>query len=436
MGAVTGTGSSGTYTGLYEGMKAIFEEPMSENLVQESEVLDLFSNDASVPVKETNGGRYIEMAHYFASGGGYSAGDEGGYLPTSVAPLIKNSQITLKKNTVLVEMTGEAYRRVKQGEAAFLDWGAQALPKYAETFAHHLDRQAVGTGTGIIARINMATPASTDLAIDSAYGIAGYTGATKLLLRNESLRASPNADGSSPRTGAPTVTKIDHRNSDIDVTALFASAADNDYLFQGDANIYGNGSKEIMGLLGIVDDGGNVAVFQTLTRADYPEVWNCQTADATGSGFDGTLSEELIVKAADDTREYGGGNVNVLVASTSGARSFWKSLKPDRVINDPAGSYEGGKADLMCRVGPDRVLKVRSCRKVPAEIAFGLTTSTLKRWQHGSGFHWDDTTGSIWERSSDSTGRRDAYFAVGIWEGQLGCIAPAKNFLIENLTAA
>ena len=433
--AITGIGTSGSYVGLNEAMKVIFQGPVSENLVQDSELLGEFDTDSSIPVTETKGGRYIELAHYFSGGGGYGASAEGSYIPTPTAPVFKNSQLYLKKNVAVVEMTGEAYRRVKGDEGAFLDWGANVLPRNVQTFRHHLDRQAMGTGTGIIARVNMASPASADLAIDTAFGIAGLTGATRLFVRGMSLMLDDTSTGASPRTEAATVTGIDHANSDINLSLLPTSTTDNDYIFQGDANANGGGSVEMMGLLGMVDDGSVLSVFQGITRSAYPEVWNAQVVDASSGSFGSTLSEEVIVKAADDVADYGGGAVDTLICSTSGLRSYWKSIKPDRVLNDPSGSYEGGKGALRVRVG-ERVIRLKAVRKCPPEVAFLLHKASFKRWQVGGGFQWDDTTGSIWERSTNSTGRRDAYFAVGIFEGQLGCIAPAHNALIENLAAA
>jgi hypothetical protein len=59
----------------------------------------------------------------------------------------------------------------------------------------------------------------------------------------------------------------------------------------------------------------------------------------------------------------------------------------------------------------------------------------MKRW-HNAGFFWDDTTGSIWNRVTDSTGRKDAYYATGVIVFQTGCLAPRHNARIINLLAS
>jgi hypothetical protein len=123
-----------------------------------------------------------------------------------------------------------------------------------------------------------------------------------------------------------------------------------------------------------------------------------------------------------------------VLLNRSGARSFWKNLKNDRVINDPRGTYEGGKATLKMILG-DSIAQVRSCRKIPLSRCYGIDPSTIQRYKIGDG-KWDDTDGSIWNRVVDSTGRKDAFFAVFVKEEELGSGNPAGNFKLTTLSAA
>lgn len=433
---ITGTKSSGSdFVGLNEGMKIVSEDPISENLVTESEVMDLYERDMNIPIKETEGGRYIELAHYFADGGGFGFRDEDSYVPVSTPPLIKNSQVFLKKAHMVVDMSGQAMRRVKKGNAAFLSWAKVALPNAVRRFRHHMDVALLGSGTGLYARVNAGTPA-TNLVVDSAFGVTGLSGVTKLFQSNDLIRAAAGATGSTLRVGTMRVLGITSATNVLTVDALSTALADDDYITIGDDNGNQFGSVAMMGLLGHIDDGAVLSVYQGITRATYPEFWRAKVFDAATAEYGGTLSEDLIVRASDDTEEYGGGTVTYLVMSKSGSRSFWKTMKGDRIINDPAGNYTGGKGELKVRVGPDRTLTLKTIRKMPDELAFGIDKSSLKRWQVGSGFHWDDTDGSIWNRTTDANGRRDAFFAVGVYEGQTGCVAPARNFKIRGLAAA
>lgn len=442
--ATTGTkvtSGNSDFIGLNEAMKVIFEDPINEVVVSESELLNLFETDPSIPVKESLGGRYIELAHYFDDGGGVGARTESDYMPTPTSPVIKSSDVFLKKNMLVVEMSGQAYRRVKQGEAAFLDWAASALPKGVRRLQHHLDRQAFAFGKGIMAQVSSIS--SNTITLKNAYGTSvSFSDAATLFQVNDLLRIGPNADGSSLRTDPAAgckVTDVSVSGGTITVSNVPASSAANDYIFLGDANgdgSWGGGTtdKEMMGLLGIVDDGTNVSTFQNLARSGLTR-WQGVIQDSTAAGFSGVLSEDLLTKVDDDIFVQGGGKPDFLVTGRSGLRSYWKSLKGDRMFVDPR-SYTGGKenAGMQIILG-DRTLTARVARKCPTELAFLIEKASLKRWQV-KGYSWDDTTGSIWKQWSDGTGRKDAFYAWGVYEAQLGCVAPRHNAQIQKLAAA
>jgi hypothetical protein len=74
-------------------------------------------------------------------------------------------------------------------------------------------------------------------------------------------------------------------------------------------------------------------------------------------------------------------------------------------------------------------------RKLPPEVCFALQSDTWRRLTLGT-WDWDDRTGSIWNRVTDSVGRKDAFFATGNMYEQLFCTAPRKNVRIDNLSAS
>lgn len=436
--STTGTGTGSDFSGLNDMLKETYSDAFENNIEKEQEVLDLIevAGEGSYQVVEGPDGKQINLGHVFSSGGGVGAISEDDYLPTPTNPTTDQSQVTIKELIAVVELSGRALRRVKQGPAAFVTWADEALPRKARRLAFHKDRMAVGTGTGIICRINMATPAADDLAIDSAYGVAGLEGPTMLLLRDDNLRFGPNANGSSLRTETAKVTQVDYPNSEIDIDALPTATADDDYVFQGDANWQAIGTREIMGLEGHIDDGTNVATYQGLVRADFPEM-NAQVVDASDAtlGFNQTLSEEILDYADSLCFERGNmGAPSVILVNRSGQRSFWKSLKGDRVLNDPAGTFTGGKAELRMILG-NRIVKVRAARKVPSSRAYGIDPAPFRRFKIGSG-RWDDTDGAVFNRVVNSTGRKDAFFAVYVEEENTGCGDPARSFKITDLAAA
>jgi hypothetical protein len=433
------TGATTTTTNLTEAMKIIFNEPMYNNVVTDAELQGLIEEDNNVQVEETTGGRYIETAQYFQLPAGVGARAESDYIPVPGAPNVKNARVYLKKVQGVVEMTGDTMRRVKSDRGAFLNWSERALPDLVTRLVNEVDRMWLGYGAGIKARVNDASP-DTTLQIDSALGIAGYEDPFLQFLEGESVVFSANANGSPLRSAGSNQSAVINSITQsptatiLTIDALPTGVAQDDYIFAGDdagASVQNSGvDREFMGLLGMVDDGTVLSTFQNLLRSSYL-LWNSIVIAGGTDPFTGSLTEDLLVYADDQTYILGGGKVDKIVTSRSGARSYWKSLKGDRSFNDPRG-YTGGKGPLSVLLG-DRDVGIKVARKMPPQLAFGLQLDTFKRWTLGM-WEWDDTTGAIWNRVTDGTGRKDAFYGVGNLYQQNGCLAPRKNFRIQGLT--
>jgi hypothetical protein len=448
-GVTTTAFNAGGASDINEALKIFFNDPVIYNVVSDSELLGLFQEDNNVKQDETTGGRYIETAQYFTLPAGVGARAEGEYIPVPDGPVIKNSRILLKKIQGTVEMTGDVMRRVKGDMGAYLNWMERALPDLVTRLNNELDRMTLGYGNGVKARIN-ALPGGVIVRVDRSFGAAinsvNLSDSFLEFLEGERIVASANANGNPIRNaGAGQSARIVSVNPDVGlnvyqeltVDAIPGAWAQNDYLFAGDPSGVstqdaGGADREVMGLLGMVDDGTVLSTFQNLVRATY-KLWNSVAIDGSVAPYNGALNEDLIVFADDQTYVMGGGKIDAFVTSRSGARSLWKSLKGDRILNDPR-SYTGGKGPIGIILG-DRDVTLKVCRKMPPELAFGLQKDTFKRWTLG-GFIWDDTPGAIWNRVTDATGRKDAFYAVGNLYLQLGCLAPRKNFRIGALSRA
>lgn len=438
--AVTGTKSSGSdFVGLNEALKHTYTEAMQSNIEGEQEVTQVFKDAGDFETAEGSDGKQVNIGHYLSAGGGVSFMSEDDYIIEDQVPEWKQGSITIKQIAARVTLSGRTLRRVKEGPAAFASWAEMALPEKAKRFAFHKDGALLGTGTGIVGRIS-GTPDGTGDAITSAFGISSLEGAINLLQRGDSLRYASDAAGSSLRSGVVVVSAINYGASTFNTTVggsagTATSAAANDYVFLGDANVNSAG-KAYMGLEGMIDDGTNLSSFQGLTRASYPELLNSQIVDASTYGTSpSSLSEDLIDYVDSLQWERAGGKTSVILVNRSGQRSFWRTLKGDRVLNDPAGQFTGGKAagGLKMLLG-DRVVVIKPARKVPSSRAYLIDTSTMRRFRASAG-RWDDITGSVWNRVTNSTGVKDAVFAVYIEEEQYACFNPAKNGKITNLAA-
>lgn len=425
-------------TGLADVLKTVYEPLMRDLSVTESECWDLFTEEENFDVTEGPDGKQINLAHVFSYGGGVGAMGEGDYIYASQDPDIKQSSVTIKQWGATVEMSGRVMRRVKEGPAAFATWAERILPERVRRLVFHKDRALLGLGTGILFQLNGTPGAATAQAINNAYGISGLTGAEFMTWNGDSLRYASDAAGTSLRTGAAVVKAVHFAAKTIDTDILPTSATGGDFVALGDANVNGFGSKENMGLLGIVDDGTNLSSLQGLSRTTYPlmQAQIINAATANGGIYNGLFSEDLLDFADATAYERGLGKPDVVLTNRTARRAFWKDLKNDRRINDPMGSYTGGRSDGGLRmILGDRSVELRVARKVPSSIALLLQKDTLRMFRVGAG-RWDDTSGSIWTRSVDATGRKDAYFANYVEEFEVACTAPNKNLQINTLSAA
>jgi len=422
-------------------LKQTYSGPFSANIEGESEVLSSFKDAGEFETVDGPDGKQINLGQYISAGGGLSAMLEDDYFPDNVAPGWLQSNLTIKQIAARVDLSGRAFRRAIEGPAAFASWAEMALTERAKRVAFHMDRMSLGTGTGIVGRIVTSPPTGTGDQIASAFGIAGLGTALNLFLRDETLRYGPNANGTSPRAGVAHVVRLNYGADTYDTDlvgalgtpAIPTSSVANDYVFVGSANVNGSGAREIMGLEGHLDDGTNVATYQGITRSNYPDVLYAQIINSTTS-YSGNASEDLFDFADATCYERAGGRPDLILVNRSGQRSFWKGLRGDRVLNDPQGSYTGGKTNLKMMLG-DRIVEIRAARKVPVSRAYGIDRSTFRRFKIGSG-RWDSVTGSIWNRVQDSTGVKDAAYAIWIQEEELACVQPAKSFKVTNLVAA
>jgi hypothetical protein len=75
-------------------MKVVYSDPLIVDIVNESELLDMFQQDFNVKTEETTGGRYVEMAHYLRLAGAAGARAENDYIPVPQSPRNINSHLS------------------------------------------------------------------------------------------------------------------------------------------------------------------------------------------------------------------------------------------------------------------------------------------------------------------------------------------------------
>jgi hypothetical protein len=372
-----------------QALKIFFNEPVAEDIVYDSELLSLFEEDNNVKQDETTGGRYIETAQYFQLPAGVGARAENEYIPIPDGPVIQNSRVFLKKIQGVLEMTGDVMRRVKGDLGAYLNWAERAMPDLVKRVDHEIDRMLFGYGNGALARVN-AIPDGTHLDVDRSFGVTGAGPAWLNFLEGMRVVFSVNANSVPLRNpGAGQSAQVVAVNPALGVAGRLTTDANpaavvvNDYIFPGDAaGASGQDAsgvdREVMGLLGMDDDGTILATFQNLARGTYL-LFQSIMIDSTAVPYNSVLTEDILVFADDEVFLKGMGKPDAIITSRSGARGYWKSLKGDRVIPTPQG-YQGGFGQGADRPGKfglkvllgDRDVPLKACRKCPTNYTFGL----------------------------------------------------------------
>lgn len=421
-------GASETTTSLNEMMKVMFDDTFIPEVVQDTELMDWFPEGEAVNGPD---GRYFETAQLYQFPGAVGfrgeAGSGSGYVPQAGGGKAVNGRINLKKVMGSLQETAEVLKKIKGDRTAFANWAEEQFPLFKKSYADVLDGALLGDGSGIKARVNDATPATT-LIVDSAIGVAGWDRALLQFHVGEHLKASANHNGSSPRALTMTVTDIDWDNDAIVVDQLATLLADDDYLFEGDSADNSAG-KAVMGLAGLVDDGNIVQTLQYIDRSQY-KWFKSYVHDGGGD----VVSETMLIEADRVARLRGGGQVDSIVMSEDAFNAVWKDLKLDRQMTDPR-AYQGGRKGIDIFFGATRTIQLRTARKMPSSLVYGLQRDQIRKFMLHD-WEWDDTTGSIWRQVTDSTGVQDAFFAYGSAYFQFAIKSPRTCWRAQNFALA
>lgn len=414
-------GVTAATTDLDELMKITFADTVISEVVTDTELLDQFPDGETITGPE---GRYFELAHLVELPGSVGSRSEGGYIPVPNTGRAVNGRVNLKKLMGSLEETAEVLKKIKGDRTAFTNWAEQQFPYFKEGLSDEIDRQLLADSSGIRARVNDATPATT-LIVDSTFGVAGYDKSLLQFRKGMFLKASANADGSSPHATTYEVTDIDWESDAIVVDAV-TSLADNDYLFEGDAADNSAG-KDVMGLLGLVDNGDIVDTLQNVTRST--DLWFKSYVNDMGGD---PLTEDGLIDTDRVARQRGGGKVDLIVLSEEAFNEVWRDLRDSRAINDPR-SYTAGRDGITVLFGGTRTVRLKTARKMPSTLCFGLQKNMFRKHVLHE-FEWDDTTGAIWKQVVDSTGRKDAFYAYGSMYMEMAIKSPQRCWRAENFS--
>lgn len=414
-------GNTETTANLDALMKITFDDTLIVETVTDTELLDLFPEGE---VKHGPEGRHFETAQLYQAPGSIGARSEGDYVPTPSGAKAANAKINLKKVMGSLEETAEVLKKIRGDKAAFVDWAKEQFPQFREKLSDELDRQALGDGSGIRARVDGDPDGENSFAVKDTLGVAGFDQSLMQFQRGVNLKAGPNADGSNPRAGSMSLLDVNWDDGELIVDDSVTGLDDGDFIWEGD-EASGSVGKEMMGLVGMVDDGGIVETLQALDRSEHHWFRSYVASDGAKE-----LNEDLLIEVDKIARFRGGGEVDTIISSEDAFNVVWRDLRADRAINDPR-AYTAGRKGIDVLFGGTRVVNIRTARKLPSKLIFGLQSDQFRRFVLHE-WEWDDTTGSIWKQVVDSVGRKDAFYAYGSMHAELAIKSPQRCWRVDD----
>ncbi len=377
-----------------------------------------------------DGRRVIQPVHT-ARNVGVSAIGTGGLLPTAGAQGYTDLTIPYRYVYGRVDIGGTVMKQTRTSQGAFDDVMDTEIEGAIKDGARDLSRQVQGDGTGTLC-ILTGTGASQTQALANGQGVADNDD-----IPGRFLFAGQVVVGITALTGAwefvRTVQSVSADLKNVVFTATVTPSAANTIIVRaGSASAavladaaYNN---EIMGLLGMVDDGTYVSSYFSNTRTSFPGL-NATRLDLGG----GNLSLDIMHRAFHAIDQASDGKINMLAANQVTAREYYALLQVmKRYVDTAALSPDGGLKRRADNQGYDiefNQVPLREDRDVPLGLLHGLTLDSFRRYSITEG-EWADDDGRILLRNATT----DSYEGrLRVLFGNAACLAPNQNFTISSI---
>ena len=377
-----------------------------------------------------DGRRVIQPVHS-ARNTGVSALAEGGVLPDAGNQAYVDLTIPFRYVYGRVNISGPVMKQTRTSQGAFDDVMDQEIEGAIRDGARDLSRQIQGDGRGVLCQLS-GTGAGVAQALINGQGVTDNNDVPGRFLAKGMVVA-----GITALTGAweftRTVSSVSADLKTVTFTATVTPSAVNTILVrQGSAAgvALGDGAfqNEIMGLLGMVDDGTFVSTYFGLTRSATIGLSAQRLALGAGS-----LSLDILHRGFHAVDQLGDGKIGQLVSHQVTAREYYALLQVmKRYVDAGALSPDGGLKRRSDNQGYDiefNQVPLREDRDVPLGIIHGLDMDSFRRYSLTEG-EWADDDGRILLRNATT----DSYEGrLRVLFGNAACLAPNRNFTISGI---
>lgn len=383
-------------------------------------------------------GRQVMYPIHVGRNEGVGASAEGARLPVAGAQQYTTVKIPEKFNYGRIELTAQVIKSSLSNKGAFARAMDSELKGMVRDLANDRERQAFGSGTGILGLINgtQSISATTTLAVDSPFGYAITTNGARFLNPGMTIAVLAPAAGTVEGTFTVAAGGVAVSGSTITTTGTKATTfSDNGRMVRynpdvpdGTTNNFGN---ETMGITGLFDDGTYVNILHNVNRTNYP-VFKSAVINVAG-----TISSDIIQRLIDATDELGGGDFarnGVFFCHHSVRREYLKLLdSPRRYTGADLDHPDAAPTNLSLKKGGEITYATRpwiTAKHCPYGTLYGFLKGSVTRYIHVRG-EWADEDGAIL-RNVSNYDKWEAFYRIF---DNLHTDRPNDGFRADNITA-
>jgi len=368
---------------------------------------------------------------------GVGSTTESGALPTAGLMTYEDVKVPVRYTHGRIRLTIQVIKQTQSNKGAFGRVMSREMTGMVRSMGNDRERQFFGSGTGVLALVNAEQPlaATTTVNVDSPYGITPTTNGARFL--NPNMEIAVIAPSSSSVEATMTVSTVAAAGTSITISATQAvTLSDNARIVRAKitavpAGTDNNFNNEVMGLLGLIDDGTYVQTLHNIDRTATP-IFTSPVISSVGQ-----LSLDVIQRAVDATDEIGGGNFaseGVMFTHHSVRREYLKLLQADRrYTGSDLKSPDGGTKQAALKKGGYVTyggVEMRTAKHAPYGTIFGIQGKNVTRHILTRG-EWADDDGKILRN----------VFGYDVWDAfyrifdNLSTERPNDGFRLDGITA-
>jgi hypothetical protein len=220
---------------------------------------------------------------------GVGARGEGETLPLAGNSSLQNMELAMKHHYAIVKLTAQVMSQAGKGDGSFESALDLEVEGARNELTHDLAWNTIyGTGHGDLCRLKSSGGVSgTTFVAEVPSSVTGAMG-TRYIRKNMLVDAFTALTGGTAHGAGMQVASVTGSTATFTVDSA-GTTANADYIFRA-----GTRGKTVMGLGGIVDDGGRVATFQGLARGDVPMLQANVLINPAGEGTLRAWTPELM----------------------------------------------------------------------------------------------------------------------------------------------